>query len=311
MECTDHSQLYTPAMLAELLRVSVRTVRRWHRAGFIEPASEVMQLPYFDYEGLSTARQLASWMQQGASVQSIQTQLEALRARAGADETLQQLPIVAEGKRLILRQGDQFYEASGQLRFGFESPTQDDASDQPAIFQFQPRVDSHSHPRQPSRSGELTVAQIIDEATAAEDESDFEAAVEWYRTALAVHGPDSYICFQIAELLYRAGDVSGARERYFFALELNPEMVEARANLGCVLAECGQLDLAIAAFEGALAQYPDYADVHFHLARVLDDANEVGKAVEHWQRFIELAPASPWAEEAQHRLSQCAPFLDF
>ena len=88
-------------------------------------------------------------------------------------------------------------------------------------------------------------------------------------------------------------------------------MVEARANLGCVLAECGQIDLAIAAFEGALDQYPDYADVHFHLARVLDDANEVGKAVEHWQRFIELAPASPWAEEAQHRLAQIAPFLDF
>ena len=311
MENADHSQLYTPAMLAELLGVSVRTVRRWHRAGFITPASEVMQLPYFDYEGLSTARQLATWMQQGASVQSIQTQLEALRARAGAGEALQQLPIVAEGKRLILRQGDQYFEASGQLRFGFEATSHVEDSEPPAIIQFQPHLAARAPSREPSLLGELTLAQMIDEATAAEDEADFDSAVEWYRSALASHGPDADICFQIAELLYRAGDVHGARERYFVALELNPEMVEARANLGCVLAECGQLDLAIAAFEGALAQYPDYADVHFHLARVLDDANEVGKAVEHWQRFIELAPASPWAEEAQHRLSQIAPFLDF
>ena len=42
-------QLYTPAMLAELLGVSVRTVRRWQRAGFIRPVSEVMQLPQFDF----------------------------------------------------------------------------------------------------------------------------------------------------------------------------------------------------------------------------------------------------------------------
>lgn len=137
------------------------------------------------------------------------------------------------------------------------------------------------------------------------------AAVEWYRSALASYGPDADICFLIAGLLYRAADVHGAREGYFFALELNPERVEARANLRCVLAECGQLNLANAAFDGALAQYPDYADVHFHLARVLDDANEVGNAVEHLQRFIELAPASHWAEQAQHRLGQIAPFLEF
>ena len=42
-------QLYTPAMLAELLDVPVRTVRRWRRAGLIRPVKEVLNLPYFDY----------------------------------------------------------------------------------------------------------------------------------------------------------------------------------------------------------------------------------------------------------------------
>ena len=94
------------------------------------------------------------------------------------------------------------------------------------------------------------------------------------------------------------------------ALELNCGLVEARANLGCVLAEGGQLELAVAAFEGALQQFADYADVHFHLARALDDLGQSSKANPHWQRFIELAPASPWAEEAQHRLAQLSPALD-
>ena len=64
-------QLYTPAMLAELLDVPVRMVRRWSRAGLIQPVKEVLHLPYFDYAELSTARQLAKWCQEGATVELI------------------------------------------------------------------------------------------------------------------------------------------------------------------------------------------------------------------------------------------------
>ncbi|MGN6545198.1 MAG: tetratricopeptide repeat protein, partial [Aureliella sp.] len=71
---------------------------------------------------------------------------------------------------------------------------------------------------------------------------------------------------------------------------------------GCVLAELGQLELAVAAFEGTLSQYDDYADVHYHIARALDDLKQHERAAEHWARFLELAPSSPWAEEAAERL---------
>ena len=80
----------------------------------------------------------------------------------------------------------------------------------------------------------------------------------------------AFTCFQLAELLYRIGDLHAARERYYMAIELDEDYVEARANLGCVLVELGQRDLAIAAFEGALSLHADYADVHYHLARTLD-----------------------------------------
>ncbi len=55
------------------------------------------------------------------------------------------------------------------------------------------------------------------------------------------------------------------------AIELDENYVEARANLGCVLAELGDRELAAAAFEGALTLHPEYADAHFHLARTLDE----------------------------------------
>ncbi len=302
-------QLYTPAMLAEILEVSVRTVRRWQRAGLIRPAAEVMHLPHFDFSGLATARQLANWMRQGVTVSSMQTQLAALRERIGETIPIEDLPIRAEGRRLVLRCGDQLYESNGQLRFGFESDDRTREDEPPATVQFRPEQ-SAAHQIPDESSAVLPVDCMIDQALAAEDDGDFESAVRWYRCALSAHGADGDICFQLAEVLYRSGDLNAARERYFMTLEIAPDIVEARANLGCVLSECGQHDLAIAAFEGALQQFSDYADVHFHLARTLDDCGEGTRAVTHWKRFLELSPSSPWAEEAEQRLAS-ATELDF
>ena len=86
------------------------------------------------------------------------------------------------------------------------------------------------------------------------------------------------------------------------AIELDENFVEARANLGCVLAEMGQRDLAVAAFEGAIRYHADYADAHYHLARTLDEMGHRRAAEQHWRRFLALAPGSPWAAEAQQRL---------
>jgi tetratricopeptide (TPR) repeat protein len=320
-------QLYSPAMLAEIIGISVRLVRRWYRAGLLRATTEVMHLPYFDFSELATARRLARWMQQGATVQSILRQLEMLRERAADSSSaelvsIQNLPITAEGKRLVLRTGNQFLEASGQFRFGFEQA--DEAGLEccpPATLLFErpacsplgrigskPRV---AHARDSDGERVYSLEAMIDEAITAEDEDDLPAAIDWYRAALAAYGSNADICFQLAELLYRDGDLSGARERYYMALELEPSLVEARANLGCVLAECGQSDLAVAAFEGTLEQFADYADVHFHLARSLDDLGQTERAAEHWKKFIDLAPASPWAEEAEARLRQISPLLEF
>ncbi len=111
----------------------------------------------------------------------------------------------------------------------------------------------------------------------------------------------------MAELLYRLGDLGGARERYFITIELDEDYVEARANLGCVLAETGRPDLAVAAFHGALVYHPDYADVHYQLARTLDELGRRQEAETHWRAFLDLAPDSPWADQARRRLAEPPP----
>src|SRR5262249_19170235 len=123
-----------------------------------------------------------------------------------------------------------------------------------------------------------------------------------YRAALAAGGPDAELCFALAELLYRQGELAASAERYYAALELDENYVEARANLGCVLAELGRHELAVAALEGAIAQHDDYPDVRYHLARLLDELGRDSEAAIHWQAFLEMSAENPWADEARTRL---------
>ena len=115
-------RLYTPAMLADLLGVSVAVIRRWHRRGLISPVREVRKLPYFDFQQVATARCLAELLAAGVSPQAIEKKLAALgRLLPDIERPLAQLSVIVEGKQLLLRQGDGLIESGGQLRFDFEA----------------------------------------------------------------------------------------------------------------------------------------------------------------------------------------------
>ncbi len=311
---TDHQirRLYTPAMLAELLDVSISIIRRWHRRGLIIPAREIHRLPYFDFQEVATARRLAEMLAAGASPQAIEKRLEELaRFVPDVDRPLSQLSVIVEGKTLLLRQGEGLLEPGGQLRIDFdalESQEEEtapveliavepaDSDDDPTILLLEQAVAQATGPMDPEAM--LSVAAEL------EDAGQLQEALEMYRSCLAAGGPHPEVCFQLAELLYRMGDVGAARERYYMAVELDDNFVEARANLGCVLAEMGEMELATAAFRGALRYHPDYPDAHFHLARALDELQRYQEGLHHWREFLALAPDSPWAEQARHRLAE-------
>ena len=294
-------RLYTPAMLADLLTVPVAVIRRWHRHGLIVPAREVRRLPYFDFQEVATARRLAELLAAGVSPAAIERKLEALRQTVpGVERPLAQLSVIIEGKQLLLRQGDGLVDPHGQLRFDFRALSESAADEPPPADEMGEIISL------PAWHGEAALAgspeEMLSLAVELEDIGQLEAAGELYRAAMAAAGPTAEACFRLAELLYRRGELPAARERYYMAIELDEDYVEARANLGCVLAETGEPELAVAAFEGALRYHDEYPDVHYHLARTLDELGRASEADLHWTAFLDLAPDSPWAEEARERL---------
>ncbi|MCA9189481.1 MAG: tetratricopeptide repeat protein [Pirellulaceae bacterium] len=299
-------RLYTPAMLADLLQVPVAAIRRWHRHGLIVPVREVHRLPYFDFQEVANARRLAELVAAGVAPGEIQRQLDQLaRFVPEVERPLAQLPVIVEGHALLLRHGQGLIEPGGQRRFDFEalrdnaSPT--DASPTDAADSARAQlIDLASY--MAKREQPLSIDEILEQAADLADEGNIEQSIECYRAVLFQAGPTAEVHFLLAEALYRIGDTVAARERYYAAIELDEDYVEARANLGCVLAELGEPELAVAAFEGALARHPDYPDVHFHLARTLQELNRTHEAHQHWQTFVSLAPESPWADEAREHL---------
>lgn len=293
-------RLYTPAMLADLLNVSVATIRGWRRRGLIVPAREVRRLPYFDFQEVATARRLAQLLAAGVSPAAIERKLAELsRFVPEVERPLAQLSIIVEGRQLLLRQGAGLIEPGGQMRFDFdalEDLAEPKASESVGVvtLSFEKFLAEQTVPP--------TGEEILAMAAQLEDEGRLEEAAEMYRVAMAAHGPTPEACFQLAELLYRLGDLAGARERYYLAVELDENYVEARANLGCVLAELGQRELAVSAFQGALKYHDGFPDVHFHLARILDEMGRRDEAETHWREFLDLTPDSPWADEAVSRL---------
>jgi tetratricopeptide (TPR) repeat protein len=292
---------YTATLLAKLVGVDAARIRRWQRRGWLVPVEETHRLARFDFLELTVARQLAQLHRAGATPRLVARKLaEIQRHFPDVARPLAELTLVLDGKKLLVRREGGLVEPSGQLRIDFDALAQEPADDQPATI-VSPALFLSRESAAPLE--QAAPEQLVVWAGDFEESGDLRSAAETYRAALAAGGPRVELCFQLAEVLYRAGDLAAARERYFMALELDENYVEARVNLGCVLVELGENELAAAAFEGAIRSYEPYPDAHYHLARVLDELSRPNEAATHWERFLELAPDSPWADEARLRLA--------
>jgi tetratricopeptide (TPR) repeat protein len=297
----DIQRLYTPAMLANLLRVDVAVIRRWQRRGLLQPVRCVRRLAYFDFAQVVVARQLAELHSGGTSPSAIERQwLEWNRHIASGPTPLADFAITAGGNRLLRKQGDSLVESTGQRWFPFvdkrdvglgAARPEEDPVDEPVVAL--PLTASGQASNAP------TPEMLTEMAEELESQGELAAAIDLYHAALAAGGPNADVCFALAELFYRLGDLTASRERYFMAIELDESFVEARVNLGCLLAEQGQLSMAVAAIEGALRFHPDYADAHYHLAKTLHELDRRDDALPHWEAFLTLAPDSPWAAEVR------------
>jgi len=76
-------------------------------------------------------------------------------------------------------------------------------------------------------------------------------------------------------------------------------------DLGLALKGAGRAADAVRRFEESIARDARYAPAHYLLGNALAGAREWRRAAESYQRFLQLDPQSPQAEEARRRLQIC------
>jgi DNA-binding transcriptional MerR regulator len=290
----------TPAMLSQMLKVSVHLIRRWERMGLIRAISHVCRLPFFDFQEVAGARRLAELVDAGVPVKEIQASLAQLEHVVGVGtRPLAQLEILASDRHLLYRDERGLLKtAGGQRLFEFAGPPrQTPASSEAAIHPTAPQEDR----------SRWTAHDWFEEGRRLADEGHLADAVEAFRLSLMEDADAPEVQFYLAEALYRLGNATGALERYHVAAELDHNYIEAWTQIGCLHAELGQLTPAIDAFDIALDIHSDYPDAHLHKAEALHQAGRTAEAAVHWRKYLEFDQTGPWAEAARKRLEALEP----
>jgi tetratricopeptide (TPR) repeat protein len=292
LEAHSHSvrQLYTTPTLCELLGVAPGRIRAWVKAGLIQPAETRQGVWHFDFRQVSAAKTVCDLARTGVTVARLRHSVEQLRAwLPEAEAPLQQLALLEDGQVLVRLEDGELAEADGQLRIDFEQPA-------PVPVEAG-QVPMRLH------AGPSTAAQWYEQAVAQEAAGYLADAVESYRQALLLGGPDADVCFDLAHALAATGKRERAAERYAQAVELRPNFSDAWNNIGALLAEMGQRDEACEAFRRALEIDPHDLRAHYNLADTLDEMGLTSEAAIHWQAYLKQDGTSPWARHARARLS--------
>lgn len=304
---------YTLAMMAELIGVPVAAMRHWRRRRLLDPIRRSGSLEWFDYAELVVGRRLGRLLEAGLSLHDIDRQLALLPG------TIRQLarshePLFIEDGRLFLRRQGRYVGAGGQLAFAFaasepiEQRLHESRGEPPVeeavICSLAVSPEALTDPPQENWDDCWeTIDDLLCLSADLERCGHLVEAAEALRAVLQATPPTAQLAFLLAELLYRIGDLTAARERYYMAVELDHDHLEARTSLGCVLAELNEHDLARAALEGVVRQEPDHAEAHWHLAGVLESIGERAEAARHLLIFMALAPQSSWCDVARSRLA--------
>ena len=311
------ARLHTPAMLAQLLSVSVGTIRRWARLGLIQPVKTVYRLPYFSYADAAGVRRLAELIDSGVGVAEIRRSFETFRSfYPNIDRPLSQLELLWQHHHFGFRdRKGRLVTSTGQRLLDFETPDDPTGDGQHSLpgNETTPDVATALTTSEPSQST-LPPPSNADEwhALAADlsDRGDLDPALSAIRFAVRLAPQRADLHSQLADLLYRSGHPEAAAERWTMAVDLDPDEIEAWTQLGCVSIELHQFDIARSAFQEALRRHPDYADARYHFGELLHLLGEQTAAREQWEAYLRLDQRGPWADVARARLGLEHPASD-
>lgn len=119
---------------------------------------------------------------------------------------------------------------------------------------------------------------------------ELEAAIDYFKRAMAVDPNHVAVQTQLAAALQMLGRYGDALERIDRAIKLRSDVAQAHDSRGNILADLGRYHEAIASYRQAIVLAPDYADAHNNLGVVLSKAKLHEEAIASFDQALRLEP---------------------
>ncbi len=286
------TDLFSCGEISRLLSITPARLRTLDRAGVVSPTARRRGRRAYTFSDLIALRTAQSLLQKRVRLRDVTRAVMALRrSLPKVTRPLQELRIVSDGSRVVVRSQDGAFEPlTGQMVLDFEVKTlRDDVV----------RVLRPSAGRERARTAyELYLrASQLDEEPITMDEAE-----RLYREAVALDPWLAIAYTNLGNIRFRRQDGTHAEELYKKALEIDPRQPEAQYNLGYVMLERGEPDSSIPLFLGAIESDPKFSDAYFNLAMAYEQVGESQKARPYWKSYIMLEPSGTWTEIAKRHL---------
>ncbi len=129
-------------------------------------------------------------------------------------------------------------------------------------------------------------------------------AAEAYTRALELAPDWLEARINLGATLYQLGRMEEAEAHFRAALEHDAQNATLHFNLGCVFDEQGRFEEAVTHLKRAVELTPAYADAHFNLALAYEKLRNKRAARPHWAHYLRLEPRGAWADYARARLAE-------
>jgi DNA-binding transcriptional MerR regulator len=286
------TDLFTRSEISRLLGLTMGRLRTLDKAGVVSPTGRRRGRRAYTFSDLIALRTAQTLLDQRVRLRDVTRAIGALkRSLPKVTRPLQELRIVSDGQRVVVRTHDGVFEPlTGQMVMDLEVRSlRDDVV----------RVLRPSAGRERSRTAyELYLrASQLDEDPATMDEAE-----NLYLEAMRLDPWLAIAYTNLGNIRFRRQDPDAAEELYRKALEIDAKQPEAQYNLGYVMLERGKPSQSVPLFRGAIEADPKFSDAYFNLAMAYEQLGETAKARPYWKSYVELEPAGTWTEIAKRHL---------
>lgn len=286
------TDLFTLSEIARLLDLSPTRLRTLDRAGVVTPSGRRRGRRAYTFSDLIALRTAKALLDRKVRLRDVTRAVQALkRSLPRVTRPLQELRIVSDGQRVVVRTHDGAFEPlTGQMLLDLEVKS---------LREDVVRVLRPSAGRERARTAyELYLrASQLDE-----DPRTMDEAERLYLQAVQLDPWLAIAYTNLGNIRFRQQDTAGAEAMYQKALEIDSRQPEAQYNLGYVMLERGQADQSIPLFLGAIAADPKFADAYFNLAMAYEQVGDTQRARPYWKSYIALEPSGTWTEIAKRHL---------